>query len=321
MHLTAKLIRQSLSYDPETGHFHWLVDRRGGGATKGDRAGFLSARDGLVIRLLGKAWPASKIAWAHVHGFVPEKQVRILNGDNTDIRLANLRISGEIVKHPTAEQMREVIDYDPVRGLLSWKKSPAKHIPAGTPIGRVDRNGYVYIAVFGGSYVAQRIAWLIHYGRWPERMLRFKNRNKRDIRIDNLDYGEFDASTPEGRREYDKVARQRQRDTFRNQELKKKFGITLAQYRLMLAEQNGVCAICSQPETAVRAGKIKFLAIDHCHSTGKVRGLLCQSCNQAIGHLNDDTARLRAAIEYIERHKAAPADAPNVVPFAKKEPA
>lgn len=81
----------------------------------------------------------------------------------------------------------------------------------------------------------------------------------------------------------------------------KKYKITQADYDAMLLEQDGLCAICQRPETETRKGTLKRLAIDHCHVTGRVRGLLCSSCNHAIGKLKDDPALVRRALEYLER--------------------
>lgn len=72
----------------------------------------------------------------------------------------------------------------------------------------------------------------------------------------------------------------------RNKHLKRKYGITVEQYNEMLRNQNGTCKICNR---ACKTGK--FLAVDHCHKTGKVRGLLCALCNTNLGriekYLND----------------------------------
>lgn len=67
--------------------------------------------------------------------------------------------------------------------------------------------------------------------------------------------------------------------------LKRQFGITAEQYEAMLAEQGGVCAMCFQPPKAKagRHAKIAALAVDHCHSTGRVRKLLCSKCNLGLG--------------------------------------
>lgn len=72
----------------------------------------------------------------------------------------------------------------------------------------------------------------------------------------------------------------------------------------MYDAQGGVCAICHKPETATRRGKLKALAVDHCHDTGLVRGLLCVECNTGIGKLREDTAILRSAIRYLETNAA-----------------
>ena len=80
----------------------------------------------------------------------------------------------------------------------------------------------------------------------------------------------------------------------RRVDLKRKFGITLEQFDEMLEAQGGVCAICgSTPYNGYR------LAVDHDHDTGRVRGLLCASCNRGLGYLADDPVRLRRALEYL----------------------
>lgn len=69
------------------------------------------------------------------------------------------------------------------------------------------------------------------------------------------------------------------------------FGEIDAIYR----EADGKCAICASPR-----GKRNH-ALDHCHTTGKLRGVLCVNCNQGLGHFKDDVERLRKAIQYLER--------------------
>jgi len=89
--------------------------------------------------------------------------------------------------------------------------------------------------------------------------------------------------------------------------LKASYGLTVEQYDQMMRDQNGVCAICEMEETRVdyRTGEVHPLPVDHDKITGKVRGLLCNLCNTAIGMLNHDTDRMRAAIKYIECHEAS----------------
>lgn len=77
--------------------------------------------------------------------------------------------------------------------------------------------------------------------------------------------------------------------------LKAEYGITLDDYIKMHEDQHGVCAICKQPERV----KNRVLTVDHCHKTGKVRGLLCFDCNTALGKFKDNTELLETAIGYL----------------------
>lgn len=88
-------------------------------------------------------------------------------------------------------------------------------------------------------------------------------------------------------------------------QLKNKFGITLDQYNEMLRIQNGLCAICFQPETVIdkRNNKVIALAVDHNHITGEVRGLLCARCNISLGGFQDSPENLKNAALYLERYK------------------
>lgn len=112
----------------------------------------------------------------------------------------------------------------------------------------------------------------------------------------------FDLSTREGRIAYNRAHRQANPDVYRDRELRKSFGIGLDDYNRMLKEQNGVCAICKKPETLVNHGRVMPLPVDHCHKTGKIRGLLCAHCNHAIGKFDDDVALLESAISYLKCH-------------------
>lgn len=71
----------------------------------------------------------------------------------------------------------------------------------------------------------------------------------------------------------------------------------------LLENQNNVCKICNKPETFKNycSQRVRKLAVDHCHKTGKVRGLLCNKCNKAIGQFSDDINLLKSALNYLER--------------------
>jgi hypothetical protein len=80
----------------------------------------------------------------------------------------------------------------------------------------------------------------------------------------------------------------------RASKLRIKFGVTLEEYERLLVLQDGVCAICKRPCSSGRR-----LAVDHCHKTGMIRGLLCKACNTAIGFLDDSTHLLDRAMSYL----------------------
>lgn len=82
--------------------------------------------------------------------------------------------------------------------------------------------------------------------------------------------------------------------------LKYRYGITLADYEALLVVQGGRCAICA---TDKPGGNLTKWSVDHCHDSAKVRGLLCAACNMGIGQLGDDPGRMRAAADYIDRHR------------------
>ena len=85
--------------------------------------------------------------------------------------------------------------------------------------------------------------------------------------------------------------------TYKNNYLVKTYGITMEDYNRMLEAQNRVCKICG----ASRTSKKLSLVVDHCHTTGKVRGLLCDTCNRALGMFKDSTEYLKNAIHYLEQ--------------------
>jgi hypothetical protein len=83
----------------------------------------------------------------------------------------------------------------------------------------------------------------------------------------------------------------------------KRYGVPAAELHRMLDEQGNVCAICGEAKKGWAKTSLRrdALVIDHCHNSGRVRGFLCGDCNTALGRFNDDPARLRAALAYLER--------------------
>jgi len=74
-------------------------------------------------------------------------------------------------------------------------------------------------------------------------------------------------------------------------QLKRKYDLTLESYDKMFLEQEGKCLICKRCD--------ERLVVDHCHTTGKVRGLLCSGCNRGLGFFNDRAENLQKAAEYL----------------------
>lgn len=215
----------------------------------------------------------------------------------------------------TQERLRELVSYDPETGVFRWV-ARGRGIRTGQEAGSIDKK-YRIIHLDGVSYYAQRLAWFWVNGIWP-RLIRFQNEDTHDCRIDNLREGfyvttKYDHKTKEGKSAHQREYRSMRREEFRQKERERKFGLSLAAYAELVAQQDNKCAICGQPETQMRNGSVKALAVDHDHETGLVRGLLCCDCNQAIGKMKEDRNILLSAVRYLDKHSSAPA---TVIPLS-----
>lgn len=214
----------------------------------------------------------------------------------------------------TAEQVAAKLAYDPETGIFIWKVAPSRRMPAGSVAGsqkgvrsnsRTGKNTrYTYIRFEKIEAPAARFAWLLTYGKWPEGLILFKDGDPSNLRLENLKEAMFKTkvyTNGDGRRIH-RMSLEAQRHYGR----KRYYGLTGEEYGAMLAEQKGVCAICEKPETAMLRGTPKQLHVDHCHETNRIRALLCGKCNAMLGLAGDNTGILRAAADYIEKHKASP---------------
>lgn len=84
--------------------------------------------------------------------------------------------------------------------------------------------------------------------------------------------------------------------TARIRQLKNLYGMTIQEFQAMLKKQKGMCPICQTKIT------LKNPPVDHCHKTGKARGILCNSCNWGLGHFKDDLTVMASAIKYLRKH-------------------
>lgn len=103
-------------------------------------------------------------------------------------------------------------------------------------------------------------------------------------------------TTPE-KREYMRQWRANNKAKTASYHREYRFGVTQEQYDAMLSAQDFKCAICRTDDP----GQNRGWRVDHCHTTGTVRGLLCNGCNVGLGHFKDDTTALQAAIEYLQK--------------------
>lgn len=96
-----------------------------------------------------------------------------------------------------------------------------------------------------------------------------------------------------------KQARVRYLQHGRNKDLRSKYGISSTCYEKMWQDQGCKCAICGRE----REEDERHFPVDHCHDTGKVRAILCGSCNRGIGMLQDDPEVVQSAADYLLKHK------------------
>lgn len=212
------------------------------------------------------------------------------------------------------QELQEYFDYNPDTGELrrKWSKKLAS-------IQKTDKGPALYI--YESRYNARSVVWAIMHGYFPvQREIRCVDGDLYNLRASNF------HRTPDGFQvcptcktekplsefSVDKYRKHRQasyyckpcvKERVRDANIKhgrrttlRKYGITPDQYKAMSEAQNHKCAICQKPETT------KHLAVDHCHKTGKVRGLLCQVCNTSIGKFRDSIELLTSAIAYLNAH-------------------
>src|SRR6478609_4135442 len=120
------------------------------------------------------------------------------------------------------------------------------------------------------------------------------------------------ATQSEKRREYLKTWRQTKgkeyakqyykenKSAYRRHHLKRTYGMTLEQWDALFASQGSSCAICHTTDKPTNGW-----TTDHCHETGKVRGILCHHCNVMLGNAHDNTATLAAGIAYLKDHNGS----------------
>lgn len=209
---------------------------------------------------------------------------------------------------PDLEKIRKALSYDPDTGVFMYRAVAADRLYA-----RANPGGAPRIRVCGGEYSARSLAWYIVTGEYPAKHdLKSLDGNKANVKWSNIVRAkpgykfcakckaekptqEFTKSNhiEGGLRGSCKLCESLKRKAHNGKRSITKFGITLEQHQEMLDQQGHVCAICGGIDNNKR------LAVDHCHTTSEIRGLLCSKCNQGLGLFKDDPALLAKAAEYL----------------------
>jgi hypothetical protein len=123
-----------------------------------------------------------------------------------------------------------------------------------------------------------------------------ENARSRELYTNDPEYRERKNTRERKQRVNNPKYREKINTKRRESDLKRKYNITPEEYNRIFEEQEGKCKICETPQSELK----KRLAVDHCHHSGKVRGLICSRCNTGMGNLRDDPKLLEKAKQYLE---------------------
>jgi len=124
-------------------------------------------------------------------------------------------------------------------------------------------------------------------------MARTEEQKNEDHKRDMKKYRE---KNKEKLKEQGKERRKADYNRYMNKFYQEKYGITIEEYNSLFEQQNGCCAICEIHQTQLR----RKLCVDHNHINGKIRGLLCDTCNRVLGYLDDNKDILYKAFKYLD---------------------
>jgi hypothetical protein len=211
------------------------------------------------------------------------------------------------------EELSQVLRYDADTGEFTWRVSINSRAKVGERAGVWQRmqNGKDYYSVTykGRKMSGAQLAWLLHYGEWPDRSVFYIDNDTTNLRISNLKMAEHKAVRVT--KEDGTVGYKMSEEQVRHYGLKRYYDMSITEYAQKFAAQNGVCAICEKPETAKIPGRktdkgedrIRDLSVDHNHATGAIRDLLCNACNHSLGEMKENKFALLKMVLYLTKHE------------------
>ena len=182
--MTQEKIKQYIHYNPDTGEVIKL-------STGFKRKTSASINALSTFKIDGTAYSVPKLLWLYIYGILPSKDILIIDGDNTNLKLTNLYQIGYYNNLPlTQDIVKNYLNYNPTTGLLTWKAKVTKYTQigatAGFIVGSLPDQGYLMVDLFGKRYPAHRLIWMYLYGSFPDKQIDHINHNRADNRISNL---------------------------------------------------------------------------------------------------------------------------------------
>jgi len=182
---TADEVRALLDYAPESGLFTWRLPAQG--RKVGSPAGSDIRAIGRVIRVHGKTYVGSQLAWCYMTGAWPPGPISHIDGNLYNNAWDNLtpRKQRKAKTELTHEDLLRLLSYDSESGLFTRKRRVGG-TSFGRPLTSINDQGYVIVGILGRTYRAHRLAWFYVHGTMPEQEIDHINRVRSDNRIANL---------------------------------------------------------------------------------------------------------------------------------------
>lgn len=212
------------------------------------------------------------------------KEAERYNSPEYKAKKAAYRARPENKARMVAYRAAYILSPEQIARKREYLRSPERKAKMTAYNARPERKARMIALRARPEYKAKQSAWNAQYRLKPE------NKEKERARKNTQEYKEKALSHRSSE------SAKAKRLSYRR---KLHYGITQDAYDNLLYKQNGVCAICGNPETVIIRGTLCPLSVDHDHDTGAIRGLLCSTCNSALGLFKDNIENLSNAIDYL----------------------